>query len=197
MIHEVGVEIGARLAMRGCPVPVVDGPERTRVAGWANERIVIEHDAAGDTFGPARGQHVNPKQRFTRNIGCKITIYAQETSTGAQYFEHRRRVEHVLDMVLVALEEVAVTRKNGCALKGGKLILPEDSNNSESPSGAAYELTFAFDRAVNVKTWAEGIQPEATVGPGGVSIKNTTKASVAGGVVDGTTTPGGAVTSCG
>jgi hypothetical protein len=57
--------------------------------------------------------------------------------------------------------------------------------------------TDAFDRAVNVKTWAEAIQPEATVGPGGVSIKNTTKASVAGGVVDGTTTPGGAVTSCG
>jgi hypothetical protein len=197
MIHEIGVELGAKLAARGCPLPVVDGPERTTVAGWGNERIVLEHDDAGDTFGPARSQRPNPKHRFTRNIGAKITIYAQETSSGAQAFEHRRRAEHVLDLVLVALEEVFILRRNGCSMKSGKFIEPEDSADSQSISGAAFELQFSFERAVMVATWTGSIQPEATVGPGGISsITHTTKASPAGTLVNGLTAPIGAETAC-
>lgn len=188
MIHEIGLEINAKLIARGCPLRVVDGPERTKDVTWGRERIVLEHDAAGDTFGPPRGQRPNPKHRFTRNIGCKLTIFAQSASGGAMEFEHRRRVEHVLDMVLVALEEVAIARRNGMVLKGGKLIDPVDLAGSEVAGGAVYELTFTVERAVEVLTWAGGAQPEATVGPGGVGIKSKTNASI-----DGT----GAVTSCG
>ena len=170
MIHEIGVELQAALKLQGCPLVVIDGPERTQTTTFARERLVIEHDDGGDTFGPARSQAKNPDIRMIRNIGVKITIYAQEPAVGAIDFEHRRRAEHVLDMLLVALEKVALARKNGITFKSGKLIVPEDLAKSEEREGAVYELSFSIERAVGQRTWAGAIQTTKAIAHNSASV---------------------------
>lgn len=182
MIHEIGVELAAALKAKGYAAVVVDGPEATGSTSFARERIVIEHDADGtDKFGPALSQHKNPKQRMTRGIAAKLTIYAQTTTAGAMPFEHRRRAEHILDMVLVAMDGVAIARKNKWTPTGGKFVTPPDLAGSDAFAGASYALTFTFDRGVFDATWAGASRPEAAVGVGGVSITNTTNVTQANG----------------
>ena len=85
---------------------------------------------------------------MTRNVGVKATIYAQCPSKGAFYWEHVRRAEHVLDMVLVALDIVAKKRANLVVFKSGKFVYPDDFKQGETPGGAVYELYLTFDRGV-------------------------------------------------
>lgn len=198
MIREICVELQAELRAQGCPLSVVFGPERTAPTTYARERIVIEHDEGGDSFGPARATHKNPRVRMVRNVGAKLTIYVQSVASGAALFEHRRRAEHVLDLVLVALEKVIVVRKNGWTIKGGKFVVPADMAPSEEQSGAAYEFTFSFERAVMVQKWNGDVRQEHALGAG--EIRSTTRVSAQGGVDDDddfTTVPAGAETGCG
>lgn len=199
MIHEIGVELQAELAAKGVPFRVVDGPEDTQTTTWGRERIVIERDEdRGDSFGPVKSQRANPKHRFTREIGAKITIYTQSTRSGAQGFEHFRRADHALDLVLVALDKVVRTRRNTLTISGGRFLRPADLENSERRGGAVYELTFTVDRAVYEQKWDGSIAGEWTVTPG--SIANTTKVSALGGPDDDDnpqTPPATAETACG
>jgi hypothetical protein len=165
MLHEIGVDMYAQLVAQGCPFPVYDGPERRPTTTYARERIVIEHDDdSNDSFpsGPHKATR-NPRSFLTRNMAAKIRIYAQEPRPGAFEFEHRRRAEHVLDMVLVALEKVAKTRKNLWLPTSGKFIQPEDLGKSEVVGGAVYELKFWFDRGVDDYTWTLAGPPTATI----------------------------------
>lgn len=177
MMHELIIELQAALRARGCPLPVVER-ESLATTTWSRERIVVEHDEGGDSFGPVRGQHVNPKHRATRRVGAKIQIYAQSTKSGALEFEHRRRAEHVLDLVLVALSESATMRRSRIEFGRGRFVQPDDLDESEKFGGSVYELLFTFDRAVMVQTWAGDAQPTTTLGPGG--IRSTTQVSMAG-----------------
>lgn len=179
MIHEIGVELMAQLKAQGCPFPVVDGPERTDPSTWSNERIVIVRDEGGDSFGPPPSQHVNPKMRMVRTIGVKATIYAQSPDPNATYFEHARRAEHALDLVLCALGYVAAIRKNVFTPTGGKFVQPDDLKTSEAPAGAVYELSFKFSRGVFDVTWTGAAQPTAVLTTG--HITSTTKASMTNG----------------
>jgi len=198
MIHEIGVELQTKLYARGCPFRVVDGPEAAQTTTWARERIVLERDRdSGDRFCPARSQAKNKDQRMTRSIGVKLTIYAQSVSSGALQFEHERRVDHVLDQVLVAIEEIAIARKNAWALGGGKFVQPDDIEKSDAPGGAAYELKFTFDRAVNVQTFAGEKRPEATIGAGGITSTTKVSRAHADDDNDPNTVPANAETSCG
>lgn len=174
MIHEIGRELQAALRAKGCPFNVVDGPEGQATTTYARERIVIEHDEAGDSFGPTRSQSRNPRNRMIRNVGVKITIYAQSSASGALEFEHRRRAEHVLDLVLVALEKVITARHNGWVVKAGRFINPEDLAKSETIGGAVYELSFTVERGVFDTTFTNAARPEFTMGAGGIS--STTRA---------------------
>jgi hypothetical protein len=200
VIHEIGVELEAALKAKGCSMfPVADGPEATATTTFARSRIVIAHDEGGDAFSPVRSQSSGKaKHRFTRAIGCKITIYAQDPRAGARPFEHRRRAERVLDLVLVALAGIAATRKNALSVKGGRFVQPDDLAKSEEIGGAVYELLFTFDRAVIDRTWAGAERAEATLASG--SITSTTKVSLKGGADDDddpTTVPATAETACG
>lgn len=196
MIHEIGIELQAHLRARGCPFAVVDR-ESMKTSSWARERVVIEHDEDGDSFSNVVSQHKNPKHRMTRRIGAKLTIYAQSSKSGALEFEHRRRAEHVLDLVLGAMVEVAVARKNAWAPTRGRFVQPVDLEDSEKFGGVVYELAFTFDRAVHEQTWAGDIQPEMTLGANG--IRSTTRVSLAGADDDGNpiTIPATAETACG
>jgi hypothetical protein len=182
MIHEVSVDLAANLKAQGCPIVVVDGPEPTKTATFGRERIVIEH-ADSDSYAPPWSQQRNPHKCMTRNIGAKLTIYAKSPKAGALVFEHRRRCEQILDMVLCALSKVAAVRKHngGFLPTGGRFITPADLEASERPGGAVYELNFAVQRAVNDVTWSGDAQPEATVGGvDGVGFNNSTRVSVNG-----------------
>ncbi len=159
---------------------------------------MLEHDEGGDAFAAAASQTINPKIRYVRNIGCKLTIYAQSTRTGALEFEHRRIAEQALDAVLVAMDDVAAARKNGWAIKGGKFITPADLDKSQAQAGAVYELTFTFERGVSERTWANAIRPESTLTSGHMTSR--TRVSMRGGADDDddpNNVPASAETACG
>lgn len=176
MLHEIGIELGAALAAQGCPFKVFDGPERTQTTTFARDRIVIEHDD-GDAFTAVRGQRANPKHRMTRNVAAKITIYAQVKAAGSLDWEHRRRAEHVLDLVLVGLEKVILARKNGLSVKSGRFFVAEDLKKSESIGGAAYELKFTVERGVFEQKFDATIRPQVS----GVAITGTDRITTTNG----------------
>lgn len=179
MLHEIGVELGAALAAQGCPLRVIDGPEPTKTTTYARERIVIEHDDA-DGFVPTQSQHRNPKIRMVRNVAAKVTIYAQSPAAGAMEWEHTRRAEHVLDLVLVALDYVVSVRKNRWTIKGGGFVRPDDLAKSDTQGGAVYALTFAVERGVYEQKWNGDVRPQVT----GVPITSTDRITLAHGPSD-------------
>lgn len=178
MIHEVAVNLGQQLAGRKCPIQVVDGPDRRKPTTFGRERIVVEHDPNGDGFGPTHiagpSKGIPPRNLITRHVGVKITIYAQNPNKGSAYWEHKRRAEHVLDMVLCALYVVAKVRKNFLPVyKSGRFVDPEDLQESETPGGAVYELYITYDRGVADRNWDGSADPTVTISPqmvGGPSV---------------------------
>ncbi len=173
-LHAIGVALAAYLISQGCPVPVVDGPEQPTTT-WGRERIVIEHDAGGESFGNARGLHTNARHRRTRSAAYKLTIYAQSKAAGAKTFEHRTRVENILETVLVGLDFVAATNINKWEPKSGGLVSPPDLAASEQPNGAAYELKFSYDLPIRVVTFVGDAQPEGNIAGGLNSTTNVTR----------------------
>lgn len=186
MLHEIGRELETRLKAIGCPMPVIDGDgdaSAHNTTTYARERIVVEHDIdAGDQFGSPLSQRSTPAQSFVRVFAAKVTIYAQSTKNGAQPFEHIRRAEHALDLVLSSLDEVVRARKNRLVFTGGAFSTPKDLANSERWGGAVYELKFTVDRGVVKQTWAYERAP--TLELGADLIATTTKVSLANGPAD-------------
>lgn len=174
MIHEIGVELQAYFKSKKCPFDVIDGPEIRGTSTFARERVVIEHDPAGDSFVAKHKATTNPRSWGSRNIGVKITLYVKRPSKGATYWEHKRRAEALLDQVFCGLSNIAKERQNLVVFRSGKFIFPEDLKDSETPGGAAYELLLTFDRGIVETNWDGTAQPTATIGDGGVTIKNKT-----------------------
>lgn len=179
MIREIGVEVRAYLASQGCPVAVVDGPEPSNTTTFARERIVCERIVdAGEAVVAAPSQRRNPRMVAARRIGGRLTVYAQEPKAGALEFEHIRRVDRIVDMVLVGLEKSLTARKTPFELGPGKLVLPGDLKASASQSGAVYEIQFSFLRAVEVVTWAGSEPTEVQMGGlTGVVLTSSTHAA--------------------
>lgn len=162
MIREITQELAAELASIGCPIRVLNGPEPTTTTTWGRERIVLEH-ADSDSFDRDVGQSINPKIRYKRNIGLKLTIYAQSTSAGATEFEHRRRAEKALDAVIVAFDNIAALRRNPWGPTSGAFVVPPDLAKSETQAGAVYELHLTFGRGIAERNWAGDTQDEFTI----------------------------------
>lgn len=181
MIFALAKSVATKLRARNCPIPVIlDVPEKTKSTGYYPERIVIEHDAGGDSFAGPFSQHKNPKHGFVRNVAAKATIYARSPK-GSMTFEHRERAEAVLDLVLVALREAVSESKTFWTPKSGGFFVPGDLEGSDAFAGAAYELKFEIVRGVQTFDWAGDAQPEATLGgEDGVGITNTVRASLDG-----------------
>lgn len=176
MLHEIVVELNADLSASGCPIRVIDGYEPTRTTTYARERIVIEHDD-GDTFSATRSQHRNPSIRMIRNVSARATIYAQSAAPNALDWEHYRRAEHVLDMFLVALERVLLSRKNAWSIRSGSFARPDDLRRSETPGGAVYALTFSYERGIYEQRWNGSVAQEIS----GVPILSTDQITTANG----------------
>lgn len=163
MIHEIGVELQAFMLSRGCGFPVIDGPEKRGTTTFARERVVIEHDEdGGDSYGPRHRADTNVRTRITREVGVKITIYAQRPNKGATYWEHKRRAEQVLDMVQVGLDIIGNKRSNLVAFRSSKFVTTADLKDGETQGGAVYEAFITFDRGVADRNW-DGSAPNKTV----------------------------------
>lgn len=194
MIHEIALELQTALRAKLCPIPVVDREGAAKLTSF--ERIVIEHDDdAGDSFTPPRSAFKNPKHDYRRVIGAKATIYAQSRATGALEFEHRRRAEKIIDIVLGAMRLVTATRQNKFLPKTGRFVLLPDAEGTDRRVGAAYVLKFTCDRAVERRDWAAAAPAEGAL----AAFTRTTKVSLQGGDDDGdpTTVPADAETACG
>lgn len=166
MIHAIGVALRTRLAARAVPFDVVDGPEpRTSAGTFARERIVIERDTS-DSFRAGRGTKGNPgRGAWFREVGCVVRIFARSPRAGAMAFEHYERAEHVLDHVIVALDEVVRgDRKEMLTLGGGGFVELDDLAGSERKGGAVYELRFVVERGIYAETWLGEARPEAVIG---------------------------------
>jgi hypothetical protein len=157
MLHEIGREIETAIRAKGCPFPVIDGPEPTNTTTFARERIVIEY--TNDSFAAPMTQHVRVRHVMRRMIGAKISIYAQSGKPSAQPFEHRRRAEHVLDQVLVALTDVVRARMNNCEISSGGFVQPGDLEGSDNQGGALYVLEFTIDRSVFEQRFTGEVAP--------------------------------------
>lgn len=183
MIHEIGVELQAYFSSVGCPLPIIDGPEFHKTNTGARERVVIEEDPDGDQFLPRHRAGVQPTARLTRVQGMQITIFTQDPHKGALYWEHKRRADHVLDVVLIGLYNIAKTRKNELTFSSGKFVHPDDLKESEKPAGAEYLLKFKFDRGIFTRKWDGSDQPTAAISAvapdtgTGIIISNTNNVS--------------------
>jgi hypothetical protein len=185
VIHEIGVELQAQLQSKLCPIPVIDGPEFRPTATFARERIVIERDMSStDGYAqPGTGARhradVNPRTLMTRVIAVKLTLYVKNPSAGSTYWEHQRRLDTLLDMVLCGLYNVVKPRQNLLTIRSGKYVLPEDLKASETPGGAVYELLVTIDRGVADRNWDGTAEPTYTVPPG--TVTTTTVSDPTGG----------------
>ncbi len=157
MIHEIGMELQAKLAAQGCAFKVLDR-EATKPTQWRN---VIVIDETGDTYGPVRSPGGNPRRFFTGNVGAKLTVYAQSTKSGAAEYEHRRAARRVVDLALVALRTIRAERKTGLTIGAGAFVPIDDLEKSERPGGVAYELAFTVERGIFDTTFAGAAFEEA------------------------------------
>lgn len=199
MISEICKELGTQLALVKCPFDVVDGPEDTDAIGFGKERVIVEYDGDGsDTFSPPLNPGaVGPQKkcRYVRTMALKVTVMAQSPKKGALYLEHRRRCELAVDLVVVALEQVAADRKNRFRPLTGKPWTPKDQEKSPTTAGYGYVLKCTFDRGVFAQTFKSEAQPTSTL----AGISSETKVSRAGYPDDDddpTTIPAAAETAC-
>lgn len=191
MIRDIADALQARLREKGCPIPVVTSAEPSKTNTGGRERIVVEHDYDGnDAYSGPKSQHGNPKHVMTRTVAAKLTVYAQSVKAGAQLFEHHRRAEQILDVVLASMD--LVTRDDlqvAWRPTGGRFIRPEDLETSAKLPGVVYELTFTADRAVTQVTWRGDAAPEVTLPAG--SVASTTRVQFANGEAPAETGCGG------
>lgn len=193
MIHEIGRELEAAIAAKGCPFRVFDR-EPTKTTTWGRNRIVIER-IPEDKVNAPRFQSRVPKAYFVRYIGGLITIFAQSTVTGAQEFEHERICDDVVDMVLIAFRGIAVQRKNGLSITKSTRIPLDDLAGSERIGGVVHQITFTIERAVSERRWSGAVQETHAIG----GIQSRTNVFRQGEDDDGNpnTVPAGAETACG
>ena len=193
MMHELALELATELRSVGCPLAVVDGPEPSSTATWGRERIVLEH-ATGDRFTAPLSQRPTPKHRFVRVVASKITIYAQSPRAGALLWEHRRRAEHVLDLVLCAMAKTIAERRNRFVPVSGGFIDPPDAQGTQTRAGAVYELAWTVDRAVMHQAWDGTLEATA---PGLGGLNSTTRVFLADDDNTASTPPATAEKACG
>lgn len=176
MLYEIHKEIGAELAAKGVPFPVVYGPERGAQRA-VSTRIVIERDRqAGDTFGPPKKATKNPPMVGIRSVGCVCRILAASTLSGPGVHDHERVADQIVDKLTIALHKVIRRRNTLYAIQAAGLMSADELqlNGLEQWAGVVYQIKFTVDRGVFDTTFAEEKALEMTIGgTGGASIGTT------------------------
>lgn len=194
---DIAKALKSRLVAKGCPLQTIvldeeTDSERKGTNTGARERIVLERDVdASDAFSEVRGQHGNPKHKLTRSVPFKLTIYAQNSKTGALSLEHEARMDALVETVIASLDDVLRADLQVLwRMTGGGFVRPDDFAESKRQPGLVYAMTFTADRAVRGVTFAGAAREEAELTEG--MVRSRTDVGLTHG-------PTGApvVTSCG
>lgn len=157
MLYEIAKVVATLLQARGCPLPVVYGPERFEDIGLTRPRIVFERPRAlVDTSGPPRSSKNNPPRRAERSIVGRVRVYASSTVDGARVQDHEDQAEQAVDLVIVCLQ-IALARAKVTGSIGTGGYIPANQlglEGLESWPGVVYELPITIQRAVYDRTWA-------------------------------------------
>lgn len=169
MLYEIQRELAEALRTRGCPLPVVYGPEPTQKLP-SNERIVFQRQGQPEEMGFAQVTKRNPPGTgYKRWQGFAIRVHCQSTKKNARIQDHERRCDHVLDRIVACMVRVVAERGNSLEWTGGGWVRPEDMQAEENErgvfSGVVYELTGRVDRGVfDWETWPDSENPEGGKG---------------------------------
>jgi hypothetical protein len=178
MLYVISRELEYALKAQHVPFPVVFGPERAEEVASSRERIVVEYrGAGGDSYGPPKQMHANPRMAATCKEGARLRIFARSNLTGATWHDHAERAKRVAHHIIAELIPVVRMRKCEIALGAGGFVELGDTAGSATQSAAVYELVFEIECAVYRRTWEGDKRPEATLGQGGLRITSTTKVS--------------------
>lgn len=157
MLYELTKEVAAELQAKGCPYPVVYGPERTdAILSLSTSRIVFERDRQqGDGLELHTRARTEPRMVATRPISAIVTVYAQATVAGAMTHEHERIADQVIDKLIVALRKRAAARRTLWRTTSSRMLDAEQINarGLERWAGVVYELRFEIDRGVFDTDW--------------------------------------------
>ena len=178
MLHAIASELTTALAAKGVPFQVYysDAPQAHGIS-W--RRIVLDEDTdGGDGFKPQACQNRNPKSPGTLSVGVVLRVWAESNVHGAMGHNHREMARQVVDLLLVAIDEVCRTRAQPWTWKSGKFLKPEQIDPSlqgmRPASGVVYEIRGSIDRGVFDRTWIGEAAPTVEVGTDGMIIRQNT-----------------------
>jgi hypothetical protein len=177
MLAAITDQLAVALAAQGVPFPVVFGPESSEDLYSTTDRIVVQYDDDGDTFETPKGTHPNPRMPLVCWQGVQILIYARSNVSNAGWRDHSRLANQVRGHVLAELDYLVRARKNFIQYGAGRFVTPQDAAGSAVFGGAVYEIKLSIDRGIERRTWAGEARPTVKIGPGGVAVTSTTKAS--------------------
>jgi len=158
MLYEIARAVATRVHSKGCPLPVVYGPEPVQDVALTKSRIVFERprDALSDVVSAPRTQRMNPPLRGELGIAGVVRIYAQSTVDGARVQDHEEVALAAVDQVIVALQAVVGGMRTTHAISQAGLVsaatlaLPE----LRCWPGVVYEIHFTAQHGVRDTTWA-------------------------------------------
>jgi len=157
MIYRVSKIIATEVADRGCPLPVVYGPERLQSVAYADSRIVIERprSATADTVFATRTTKHNPRRRAERSIAAVARVVARSTVDGARVQDHEELADNTADAIIVALQRAAAQLDTTIRIEESGLLSEDDldATGLEAWSGVVYEIQFTVQRGVYDRTW--------------------------------------------
>lgn len=178
MIYDITVALKADFEAKGAPVRVLYGPEPTESISAARERVVIWEpiDEKRDSVQGPKATHPNPRAPHVILQACRLRIFSQSTTAGAQWHEHVDRARQIQVHTVAGLNRIVRGRKNAITWGPGGFITLKDSDGKPLWSGAVYELDFYVDHGVPDFTWKGEGADTATIGVD-VEIENVTKVS--------------------
>jgi len=157
MLYAISKDVETELTARGCPLPVIYGPEPVADLALVRSRIVIERPReSGDTIGPPRAHKHNPRRAAERGIAARVRIYAHATVEGARVQDHESVAEQAAGLIVVALQIAIARQKTTAAFSSSGYVAPAALEIPELRvwPGVVYEIDLTVQRGVFDRTWA-------------------------------------------
>lgn len=174
--YNLSLWLGAELKKRKYPFAVVYAPERFERANM-DPVITFERDRqATEKIGTARGAQANPNKMYTRQLPCKIKIYARDNKRGASIRDHEELADYLVDAVITALEEWSHAERGGEIMYSeANFMTPDeleaDEHAPEGYTGAVYLLRFSIGRGVVKRDYLKQARPTGTLTGTGTNVE--------------------------
>lgn len=166
MIHQLALDLEARLHARQYPVRVEYGADERLARGAATSyEIMIRRAPKGDAVRSIVASRTEPRNKLVRDLAVEATFYVQSRHSGAMAHEHERDCDALVDAFLVALHGWTVESKAGTSVDvtESRYLSPDEYNGSETFFGVVYRLVFNVARGVADKIYEDGAQLAAVI----------------------------------